>query len=189
LEARCAFSISGNAVMDLFTVPPLSFGVLYAFFVIAHDRRRILHFGVAKHPSEAWVIQQLRETFPCDSAPKYLIFNRGSNFSEEVVSTLKSFGIEPKRTAFESPWQNGIAERFVGSCRRDLLDHVIILNERHLKRLVSEYVRYYHEDRTHFGLNKQTPSARTAATDTPANAKLISLSRVGGLHHRYDLAA
>ena len=140
--------------MDFFTVPTLTFGVLYCFFVISHDRRRILHYSVTQHPGSAWVTQQLREAFPYDSAPEYLIFDRATNFSEEVVSAIKSFGIKPKRTSFRSPWQNGIAERWVGNCRRDLLDHVIVLNERHLQRLMNEYVHYYHEDRTHLALEK-----------------------------------
>jgi len=148
------------AAMDFFTVPTLTFGVLYCFFVIAHDRRRILYCNVTRHPTSAWVIQQLREAFPYDSAPKHLIFDRGSNFNEKVIDTVKSFGIEPKRTSFRTPWQNGVAERWVGNCRRDLLNHVIVLNERHLKRLINEYVRYYHDDRTHLGINKQTPAGR-----------------------------
>ena len=139
------------AAMDFFTVPTLTFGVLYCFFVIGHDRRLILRFGTTRHPSSEWVSQQLRETFPYDATPRYLIFDRAANFSEEVVSTIRSFGIEPKRTSFRSPWQNRVAERFVGNCRRDLLDHVILLNERHLKRLMTEYIRYYHDDRTHLG--------------------------------------
>jgi len=102
------------AAMDFFTLPTLTFGVLYCFFVIAHDRRRILHCNVTKHPSSAWVIQQLRNAFPYNSAPGYLIFDRGAGFNEEVVCTMKSFGIQPKRTSFRSPWQNGVAERCVG---------------------------------------------------------------------------
>jgi len=148
------------AAMDLFTVPTLAFGVLYCFFVITHDRRRILLCNVTRYPTSVWVIQQLREAFPYDSAPGYLIFDRGANFNEEVSDTVMSFGIQPKRTSFRSPWQNGVAERWVGSCRRDLLDHVIVLNERHLKRLLNEYVRYYHEDRTHLALAKETPGGR-----------------------------
>jgi putative transposase len=140
------------AAMDFFTVPTLMFGVLHCFFVIAHDRRRILHFGVTKHPSSVWILQHLRDTFPYDSAPGYLIFDRAANFNEEVVSTMKSFGIQPKRTSFRSPWQNGVAERWVGNCRRDLFDHVIVVNETHLKRLMREYIRYYHDDRTHLAL-------------------------------------
>jgi transposase InsO family protein len=177
------------AAMDFFTVPTLTFGVLYGFFVIAHGRRQILHFNVTRHPTSAWVSQQLREAFPYDSAPRYLIFDRGCNFNDSVVETIRSFGIEPKRTSIQSPWQNGLAERFVGSCRRDLLDHVIVLNERHLKRLMTEYVCYYHDDRTHLGLDKQTPAARDAAKSPTVNAKVHSIPRLGGLHHRYGLAA
>jgi transposase InsO family protein len=117
------------------------------------------------------------------------IFDRATNFSGEVSETVKSFGIEPKRTSFRSPWQNGVAERFVGNCRRDLLDHVIPLNERHLKRLMTEYVLYYHEDRTHLGLAKQTPAGRVAAQGASRHRRVISMPRLGGLHHRYDLAA
>ena len=163
--------------------------MLYCFFVIAHDRRRILHCNVTMHPSSAWVSQQLREAFPEDSAPDYLIFDRAANFNEEVVGTIKSFGTESKRTSFRSPWQNGVAERFVGSCRRDLLDHVIVLNERHLKRLMIEYIRYYHDDRTHLGLGKQTPEGRAVAQAMSPGSRVISMPRLGGLHHRYDLAA
>jgi len=141
------------------------------------------------HPSSAWVSQQLREAFPEDSAPDYLIFDRAANFNEEVVGTIKSFGTESKRTSFRSPWQNGVAERFVGSCRRDLLDHVIVLNERHLKRLMIEYIRYYHDDRTHLGLGKQTPEGRAVAQAMSPGSRVISMPRLGGLHHRYDLAA
>jgi transposase InsO family protein len=135
------------------------------------------------------VTQQIREAFPYDSAPKYLIFDRGVNFNEEVVAAIKSFGIEPKRTGFQSPWQNGVAERFIGSCRRDLLDHVIVLNERHLKRLMNEFIDYYHEDRTHIGLAKQTPSGRKTAVGKHIGGKVVSLPKLDGLHHRYDLAA
>jgi transposase InsO family protein len=177
------------AAMDFFTVPTLMFEVLYCLLVIAHGRRQILHFNVTRHPTSAWVSQQLREAFPYDSAPRHLIFDRGSNFSDSVVDTIRNFGIEPKRTSIQCAWQNGVAERFVGSCRRDLLDHVIVLDERHLKRLLAEYVRYYHEDRTHLGLDKRSPEGRKSATGITANAKVMSMPRLGGLHHRYDLAA
>ncbi len=144
---------------------------------------------VTSHPTSAWVIQQLRETFPYDSAPGYLIFDRGPQFNNEVIETVKSFGIEPKRTSFRSPWQNGVAERWVGSCRRDLLDHVIILNRRHLKRLINEYVLYYLDDRTHLALEKGTPAGREAKEDPGYGHKVISTPRLGGLHHRYNRAA
>jgi transposase InsO family protein len=177
------------AAMDFFTMPTLTFGVLYCFFVIAHDRRRILHCNVTKHPTGAWVIQQLREAFPYDSAPGYLIFDRGSSFNAEMIDVVKSFGIQPKRTSFRSPWQNGVAERWVGNCRRDLLDHVIVLNKQHLKRLINDYIRYYHEDRTHLALAKGTPAGREAANKSGSGGRGIAMPRLGGLHHRYDLAA
>ncbi len=153
------------AAMDFFTVPTLTFGVLYCFFVIAHGRRRVLHFNVTRHPTSAWVSQQLREAFPYDTAPRYLIFDRGRHLQYEVVETVKDLWHEACSHCFKSPWQNGVAERFVGSCRRDLFDHVIVLNERHLKRLMTEYVRYYHEDRTHLGLGKQTPADRKSSDE------------------------
>ena len=177
------------AAMDFFTVPTLTFGVLTCFFVIAHDRRCVLHFNVTRHPTSAWVSQQLREAFPYDTAPKYLIHDRDAIFNAEVRETMKAIGIKSVRTSFKSPWQNGIAERWVGTCRRDLLDHVIVLNERHLKRLMNEYIRYYHDDRTHLGLDKQTPAFRERAEGTTAGAKILSMPRLGGLHHRYRLAA
>src|SRR5713226_8578556 len=176
------------AAMDFFTVPTITFGVLYCFFVISHDRRRILHVNVTKHPTSGWIIQQLREAFPFEASHKYLIFDRDQKFGFEVIAAVKATSIIPKRTSFRSPWQNGIAERWVGSCRRDLLDHVIVLDERHLSRLLSEYVRYFHEDRTHLGLDKETPLGRVV-TMSNAQPKIVSRPRLGGLHHRYDLAA
>jgi putative transposase len=177
------------AAMDFFTVPTLTFSVLYCFFVIAHDRRRIVHLNATLHPTSEWTSQQLREAFPYDYTPKYLIFDRALNFGGDVVDTMKCLDIHPKRTSFRSPWQNGIAERFVGSCRRELLDHVIVLNEHHLKRLMNDYVRYYHEDRTHLGLAKETPGNRSAEKRPDTRYNVISLPRLGGLHHRYRLAA
>jgi transposase InsO family protein len=177
------------AAMDFFTVPTLTFGVLYCFFIIGHDRRRVLHFNVTRHPTSAWVAQQLRNAFPYDTAPKYLVHDRDAIFNAEVVETMKAIGIKPVRTAFKSPWQNGVAERFVGNCRRDLFDHVIVLNESHLKRLMTQYVRYYHEDRTHLGPAKQTPRGRKADIRCRAGSSVVSMPRLGGLHHRYHLAA
>ena len=174
------------AAMDFFTVPTITFSVLYCFFVIRHDRRQILHFNVTKHPTSLWVVQQLREAFPFESAPQFLIFDRDGKYGAEVPAVVRSLKIKPVRTSFESPWQNGVAERWVESCRHDLLDHVIPVNERHLKRLLSDFVRYYHEDRTHLGLMKQTPSQRISATN---RGRVTARPRVGGLHHRYDRAA
>jgi len=118
-----------------------------------------------------------------------LIFDRGPQFNDEVIETVKSFGIQPKRTSFRSPWQNGIAERWVGTCRRHLLDHVIVLNRRHLKRLIHEYVLYYLEDRTHLALEKGTPAGREARETPCVGHEVTSMPRLGGLHHRYNRAA
>ena len=172
--------------MDFFAVPTITFGVLYCFFVISHDRRRILHFNVTRNPTSSWIIQQLREAFPFESAPRFLIFDRDAKYGLEVPEAVRSLKISPLRTSFQSPWQNGAAERWVESCRRDLLDHIIAMNERHLKRLLSEYVDYYHQDRTHLGLVKGTPSGRICSRRT---GPILSQERLGGLHHRYDRAA
>ena len=177
------------AAMDFFTVPTLTFGVLYCFFVIGHDRRKILRFQVTRNPSALWMVQQMREAWPYAPAHRFLLFDHDSKFGEDVVSAAKGMGSQPVRTAFRSPWQNGVAERWVGSCRRDLLDHVIVLNERHLQRLLADYVRYYHEDRTHLGLAKDTPASRPVAIRTACKNLIYSFPRLGGLHHRYAIAA
>src|ERR1700730_4093619 len=174
------------AAMDFFTVPTITFRVLYCFFIIGHDRRRILHFDVTKSPTAMWIVQQLREAFPFESAPRFLIFDRDGKYGTEVPATVRSMRIRCVRTSFQSPWQNGIAERWIESCRRDLLDHIIAVDGRHLKRLLSAYVRYYHEDRTHLGLGKETPGRRIRSV---ATGRIISHDRLGGLHHRYDRAA
>ena len=177
------------AAMDFFTVHTLRFGVLYCFFVIGHDRRKILHFNVTRNPNAFWIVQQLREAWAYKQPHRFLLFDRDSKFGADVVSAVRDIGSQPTRTAFRSPWQNGVAERWVGSCRRDLLDHVIVLNERHLKRLISEYVLYYHEDLIHLGLAKDTPAGRPIAIRSGAERKIRALPRLGGLHHRYAVAA
>ena len=174
------------AAMDFFTVPTIKFSVLYCFFVISHDRRRVLHLNVTPYPTSGWIIQQLREAFPYESVPRFLIFDRDAKYGLEVPIAVQSMAIRPVRTSFESPWQNGVAERWIESCRRDLLDHVIALNEEHLRRLLSDYVRYYHGDRTHLGLNKDTPTGRDRSAGL---GRVLVQPRLGGLHHRYNRAA
>ena len=174
------------AAMDFFTVPTITFGALYCFFVISHGRRRILHFNVTKHPTSLWIVQQLREAFPFESAPRFLIFDRDAKYGAEVPAVVRSLRMSPVRTSFESPWQNGVAERWVGSCRREVLDHIIALNEHHLRGLLADYVGYYHNDRTHLGLGKGTPDGRIRSV---ALGRILSHERLGGLHHRYDRAA
>jgi putative transposase len=174
------------AAMDFFTVPTVTFRLLYCFFVISHDRRQILHVNVTRHPTSAWITQQLREAFPFRTEAKFMLFDHDSKFSFEVALAIRSLNVRPVRTSVESPWQNGVAERWIESCRRDLLDHIIAFDEQHLKRLLADYLRYYHEDRTHLGLNKTTPNNRLRSTN---RGPVIALPRLGGLHHRYDKAA
>ena len=173
------------AGMDFFTVPTATFRVLYCFFVISHSRRKVLHFNTTEHPTSHWIVQQLREAFPDDSAPDYVILDRDPKCTGEVAEMLKAMGSQPTRTGYRSPWQHGVAERWVGSCRRELLDHLIVLNEAHLRRLVREYIRYYHEDRTHDGLDKDTPGRHPVERRSADPSQLLAMPRVGGLHHRY----
>ena len=171
--------------LDLFTVPTATFRVLYCFFVIEHERRRILHFNVTPHPSADWIVQQLRETFPEAASYRYVILDHDSIFNVDVIAFLKATGFKPKRTSIQAPWQNGTAERWIGSCRREILDHIIPVNEEHLRRLIRDYVCYHQEDRIHDSLNKDTPNRRAIEPRPTTDASLISLPRLGGLHHRY----
>lgn len=177
------------AAFDFFTVPTLSFRTLYCFFVIEHGRRRILHFNCTAHPSSDWIVQQLREALPLPCPYRYVLFDRDAKFGREVVAFLKASNLEPLRTSVRSPWQNGIAERLVGSVRREMLDHVILLNESHLRRLGGEYLAYYHEDRTHIGLGKATPAGRSIEDRPNGVSRIHCQPRVGGLHHRYGWTA
>jgi hypothetical protein len=139
--SQCRTSTHPRA--DFFTVPTALFHLLYVFFVIHHGRQKILHFNITFHRWAQWVIQQLREAFPFDRVPKYLLFDRDSILSNQVFKTVKSFGIKPTRIAHRSPWQNGVCERWIGSCRRALLDHVVVLNEDHVYGYkVRQYVPY-----------------------------------------------
>jgi transposase InsO family protein len=175
----------GIAAMDFFIVPTLFFKRLYFFFIIHHGKRKIFHFNVTFHPTAEWVIQQLKKAFAINGIPGYMIFDRDSIFSSLVKETIKSFGIETVRISFRSPWQNGVAERWIGSCRKELLNHVIVLNRRHLFRLLQEYVKYYNEDRTHYSLDKDPPCGRPVLKRNLDEDKVIALPRVGGLHHKY----
>ena len=173
--------------MDLFTVPTATFRLLYVWFAIRHSRREIVHWNVTERPTASWVVQQLREAFPFDEAgrSRYLVFDRDAIFSAAVVSAVTSMVLEPTRTSYQSPWQNGVAERFVGTVRRELLDHAIVLDDRHLRRLLGEYLAYYHEDRTHLGIAKDAPLARPVEPRPAGAAVVHARPRVGGLHHRY----
>jgi transposase InsO family protein len=173
------------AALDFFVVPTLTFRVLYCFFVIEHDRRRILHFNATAHPTSDWILQQLREALPFACRYRFMLLDRDAKFGSEMFEFLTATGLAAIRTSIRSPWQNGIAERWVGSARREMLDYVIPLNEQHLRRLVLEYLGYYHDDRTHIGLEKQTPANRPIESRPNQPCMPRALRRIGGLHHRY----
>jgi putative transposase len=174
------------AATDFFTVPTVTFRLFYVLVILQHDRRRLLHVNVTAHPSAAWVCQQLREAFPFDTALRYVLLDRDAIFSTEVCRVLEHMEVRPVRTSVQSPWQNGVAERWIGTCRRELLDHVIVLNEEHLRRLLREFVEYYHTDRTHLSLGKDPPIPRAVCVPSSPSATVVSLPRVDGLHHRYE---
>ena len=175
------------AGIDFFTVPTATFRILYVFIVLSHDRRHIMHFNVTTHPTAQWTAQQLVEAFPFDSAPRYLLRDRDAIYGEKVRRRIKSLGIEEVVTAPRSPWQNPFCERIIGSIRRDCLDHIIVLNERHLRRILREYFDYYHTCRTHMSLNKDPPETRRV--EPPESGNVVAFTRVGGLHHRYGRIA
>jgi len=170
--------------MDFFVVPTVRFQLLYAWFVIDHGRWRILHFNVTESPTSAWVSQQLRAAFPDEPTHRFLILDNDAILSPQVVGSIRGLGLAPQRTAFRSPWWNGTAERFVGSVRRELVDHVVILGEDHLRRLLREYVDYYNAERVHTAVG-DSPEGRHSEPRPQASAKVAALPRVGGLHHRY----
>jgi transposase InsO family protein len=146
--------------IDFFTVPTASFRTLYVFVVLSLDRRRIVHLNVTESPTAEWTSLQLIQAFPFDSSPRFLIRDRDSIYGKQVVETIRVLGIEQKVIAYESPWQNGYVERVIGSIRRECLDHVIVFGERHLRRVLREYVAYYHRSPTHLGLGKDAPEPR-----------------------------
>ena len=180
-----------NAVLidfvDFFTVPTATFRVLYVFVVLRHERREIVHFNATYHPTAEWTAQQIVEAFPFDSAPRYLIRDRDSIYGTRFRNRVRSLDIEEVLTAPRSPWQNPYVERIIGSIRRECLNHVIIFNERHLRKVLKSYARYYHEARTHLSLDKQSPVPRSI--ETPGQGKVVAISHVGGLHNEYRRVA
>jgi putative transposase len=169
--------------IDFFTVPTARLRVLFVFVVLAHNRRRVVHFNVTAHPTAAWTTQQIVDAFPDDSAPAYLIRDRDRVHGQPFRHRLKGMGIEEVLTAPHSPWQNPFAERLIGSIRRECLNHVLVLGERHLRRILTQYLAYYHQARTHLALDKDAPDLRPI--EFPAAGRIVQLPEVGGLHHRY----
>jgi len=169
--------------IDFFTVPTATFHVLCVFLVLDNARRRILHFNVTESPTSVWTGQQIVEAFPWDTAPRYLIRDRDGIYGLECERRIDSLGIEQVRISPRSPWQNSYVERVIGSMRRECLDHMIIFNARHLRRMLKVYLDYYHRSRTHFGLGKDCPETREVE---PAEIGPVRWEPVlGGLHHRY----
>ncbi len=175
--------------MDFFTVVTLNFSFLYVFVVFGHGRRRVIHLATTYHPSMEWVIQQLRAATPFGRQPRFLFRDNDGIYGHGVRKFLDSCNIEEVRTAYRSPWQNPFIERFFGTLRRELLDHVIVLSERHLNRLLAEYIeQYYHCTRPHQGLDGDTPFA-TKKPSVAGPLKLLSFPICGGLYHRYERVA
>ncbi|HWA98363.1 MAG TPA: integrase core domain-containing protein [Pirellulales bacterium] len=168
-------------------MPTATFQLLYCFAVLSLDRRRVLHFNVTVNPSAQWTAQQVVEAFPFDTALRFLQRDRDSIYGDEYRQRVKNLSIEEVVSAPRSPWQNPYVERMIGTIRRELLDHVIVLNEAHLKRLLADYLEYYHRSRTHQSLDCNAPVPRVV--EPPALGPIISVAQVGGLHHRYTRRA
>jgi putative transposase len=164
-----------------------TFRLLYALVVFGLDRRRAIHFEVTQHPTQDWLSYQMTEAFPWDTAPRYLLRDRDKSYGSAFRDRVRAMGIEEVVTAPRSPWQNPYVERLIGSIRRECLDHVIILNERHLRRVLSSYFQYHHDARTHLSLNKDCPRPRRV--QPPSAGNIIALPEVGGLHHSYERRA
>ena len=161
--------------------------ILFAFVVLCHERRKVVHFNVTAHPTAVWTSQQIVEAFPYDEAPRYLIRDRDGIYGLGFRERVKHMGIEEVVIAYRSPWQSPFAERLIGSIRRECLDHVVVLNEQHLRRILRSYLVYYHESRTHLSLDRNSPVPREI--EPPERAKVIAIPQVGGLHHRYRRVA
>ena len=179
--------LAGTIAIDFLTVPTVTFNVLYVFFVLSLERRRVLHVNVTAHPYATWAAQQIVEAIGAELVPARLIRDRDAIFGTEFDARVNNLGVRQTRISPRSPWQNGYAERWVGTLRRELLDHVIVLGERHLLRLVRQHVAYYNSDRPHMSLGGDSPVTRDV--QPPTAGKVIALPRVGGLHHRYSRAA
>jgi len=169
------------ASIDLFVMPTIALRMLFGFVVLHHGRRQLVHVGVTAHPTAEWISHQISEAFPWDRAPRHLIRDRDCAFGEIFKLRLHAMGVRDRPTAPHSPWQNAYAERLIGSIRRDCLDHLIIVDERHLRKLLRDYVDYYNRLRTHLSLNKDTPLGRPVRS----HGVLRQLPHFGGLHHSF----
>ena len=179
--------LAQTAAIDFFTVPTATFRVLFVFVVLSHERRRVLHFGVTEHPTQEWTMQQMREAFPWDQAPRFVVRDRDAIYGTDFAAMTRDMGMEEVLTAPRSPWQNPFVERLVGSIRRECLDHVMVWNERSLRRTLHNYFAYYQRSRTHLALGKDAPEPRPV--EPPEQGRVVAIPQVGGLHHRYQRRA
>ena len=175
------------AACDFFTVPTVTFRVLYVCIVLRHDRREVVHFNVTTHPCAEWAAQQIINAFPYEAAPRFLIRDRDGIYGEYFQNRVKSLGIEEVPIAPRSPWQNPYCERVIGSIRRECLDHVIVLDEAHVRRILTDYFAYYHGSRPHLSLDRNSPTPRDI--EPLSMGPVIAIAQVGDLHHRYARAA
>ncbi len=177
----------GIAAIDMFVVASASFRLLYVMIILAHDRRTIVSTGVTEHPTAAWLSRQVTEAFPWDTAPRYLLRDRDASYGSEFCNRVEAMNITEVITAPRSPWQNAYVERVIGSIRRECLDHIVIFNERHLRRVLSSYIDYYQRTRTHLSLDKDCPDSRPIQHRSVG--RVVAVPQVAGLHHRYERLA
>ena len=173
--------------IDFLTVPTATFQILYGFLVLRHERREVVHFNVTEHPTAQWTAQQMVEAFPWDPAPQYLLRDRDKIYGTRFRCRVHSLNMQEVLTAPRSPWQNPFVERLIGSIRRECLDHVIVFNERHPKKILRDYFSYYQTARTHLSLDKQCPGPRSV--ELPGQGTIVAFPHLGGLHHEYRRAA
>ena len=167
--------------IDFLTVPTINFKLMYVLVMIEHNRRKLIYFNVTKNPIAEWCIQQIRNLLFNYVTPKYLIRDRDGKYGNMFNGIIKQFGIDPIVTSYRSPWQNGYVERVIGSIKRECLDHVIVLNESHLRNILTDYFSYYNKYRTHLGINKDSPGGR----EVQSNGTIYKILVVNGLHHVY----
>ncbi len=171
---------------DFLTVPTVTFRQLYVFVILHHSSRRVLHINVTANPTSAWTARQIRQAFPYESSPRFLLRDNDSIYGSEFQRTVELLDIQEVRTAYRSPWQNAYAERAIGSIRRECLDRLMVLNEKGLRRILDQYVCYYNKYRCHQSLGGNAPQPREL--DPPENGRITSTCILGGLHHTYRRA-
>jgi putative transposase len=176
-----------TAAVDMFVVVTARFQLLYALLVLGHERRKVIHFDVTQNPTQGWLARQITEAFPWDTAPRFLLRDRDASYGQTFRDRVQAMAIEEVVTAPRSPWQNAYVERIIGSIRRECLDHVIVFDERHLRRVLSTYFEYHHRSRMHLSLGKDCPEPRPIQPSSAGT--VIAFPKVGGLHHRYERRA